>query len=686
MTPVIFQENACVDSTSRCEEEELFSGTNEKILLVLPKLPEHFGIDYSISSCISNKTSIDLLTEEKHFGILICFSEQENVEKGINFRPACVYIPEPMFDKMVFMKIIKLQNSNVNLEQNLYESISSQLMLFDANFENNIREKIPVCVLLVCVVNNLTETSTHGNLFDSLSEKITSFASENIGKLTVEVEKVFKKRKNSGIGFSGEKKRFREIVSKRTSLTNLTNNDHLKNFVEKFNKHLPIVISTKIFKHPGGGEMSLKDFSKVICLYKFYFPATETKLDTLPHFLRIRDNLLDKTDNSGNLVENYEGYLGEVNYFWVNFVSKIPDPAGLLIKAYNDKNINSILTQTVFNSNFDIDWLFCGHKMILAFEIGRTNNPLCPISSITNKFEQVLGKLMPTMFIVLTSLYKSVQTCFLSTYFNDETFWQFVKRRFKFVIYWPNISGEVFVQLFRDLKEAENSTGFKKHLKQLIQNSKPAMLQNLLILLHEDPKMPEIGTKTFNLDSNLEITEFETQVSEIMQCKIEQENVENSIMSYISALLAFSCLIEKDLLSAPDNQLLTTPNTSMTNNSGPTFFEKVSNKGPLNARLNFLDVILSPQQHRILAENRRRVLISGEPGSGKSALLFARAKQAARDDNIDHVIFSIPAGKSEFKIFVDCFINQPGNELLKQKFRFISFEDLANPDIFGKDW
>ena len=670
-------------STSKEARDQLF---DEKALTILPKLPAHFGNQPSISGCLHNKTSIDILTEEKQPGILICFHEQEKSTTEHNFRPACVYIPAPKFDKLFILKIVSRENSVENLKLNLFQSISGQLLVLDKNFENEMNEKFSVCVLFLCVVNKMSndEVATYNEVAGILKEKIASFASENLSNLTLEFENVIKRRKSPGIGFGPQRQKFRDIVCNQTLSSNDFQEKNIEDFIRKFDYQIPIEISSKEFKNPGAGEISLSDFYSVVYLYKIFFPGKDTNLETLPHFLNIRDNLLDKTDSSGNLLENFDGFFGEMNNFWVNFVSNVPKPVGLLIKSFNEKNINSILSQSIFNSKFEVDWLYCGHEMILMFEVGRTKNPTSPISTVFNKLEQVLNKLMPTMGMVLTILYNQLRS--LSATNKNETFSQFAERIFKYVIFFPNMPSDIFVQLFADLNKQPIATADMKQLRRLIRNCGQEKLRNLLFLLHNDPHVPGAGVKTYYLNSEFEIIESEVQVSEIMQFKAEQTNDQNLITDYMSALLAFSCLIEKNLLSSPNYQSSNTSSNETRNSCNLTFFEQASKYGPNNARLKFLDVILSPQQQRILTENRRRVLIAGEPGSGKSALLLARAKKAAQDDNIHHVIFSTPAGKIEFKGFLSCFIKQPGNELLKQKFRFISFEDLASTDYFGKNW
>ena len=661
----------------------------------MPRLPKQFVNDPAVLGCLSNKTSIDLLKEEKQSGVLICNGDnmQQQTSGGESCQRACIFIPSPDFDKIVLMKIVHPQKCLSDMRMTIYKSLASQLHVLDNNLENGLKgEVIPVIILLIIVMKEVakekieSEASSHSNIINWIRKEVLQFAIRHFANISVDLKHVCKNKKTLGIGIIAEKKKFQEILSCGTGLASKYECQILLNFVKRFDREITLEISTKRFKNLGGGDICLSQFHEVIYMFKLYFPGKDSALETLPDFLKIRDNLLDRTDGHGCLRDNYESFIGEIRDFWVNFVAKIPDPIGLLIKSYTDSKINSILDQVTFNCRFEIDWLYCGDELILAFEIGRTNNPTNPLCTIYNKFEQVLNKLMPTMFLVLTVLHKSIQKFSLVTETN-QNFWLFVYKTFKFVLFLPNISSDVFTQIVSDLKNKEKLKKFPilNRLKNVISKAASEKLENLLILTLDDPYTPNCRTKNFKIDQNLNLEESQKTVQDLIKHGHfnRQTNEQNSVIQYISGLLAFSCLIEKDLLPSEKENWARNYVTPV-----PTFYEQKLNAitKTEDSKKELLDVILSPQQHRILQENRRRVLIVGEPGSGKSALLLARAKQAAQDNKIQHILFSTPAGKTEYRELVHSYVNKPGNELLKSKFCFISVEDLADSSKFGKNW
>ena len=664
-------------------------------LTVLPRLPKHFENDPTIFGCLSNKTSIDLLKEEKQFGVLICNAQKQEVIGTESCKRACIFIPSPGFDKIILMKIVHPQSCSNDLATAMSKSLKSQLENLDNNLQiDDSQEKIPVTILVIIVIKEPGKgkrenmMTSYSQMINWVKNEIVEFSETNLANISVDLKHIGKNKKTLGIGCNKEQKIFREIVYGGARLALNNQGQKLKYFIKMYDEEIRLEVSTKKFKNLGGGDICLSQFHEVLYLNKLYFPGKDTTLETLPDFLKIRDNLLDKTDGHGYLKENYEGFVGEIQDFWVNVVSKIPDPIGLLIKSYNDSKINSILDQATFNCRFEIDWLYCG-RTFLAFEIGRTNNPTNPLWTVCNKFEQVLNKLMPTMFLMLTILYQSAMNCSDKSE-TKQDFWKFVIENFKFVIFFPNISVPVLKQIISDMNVTGNlkKAPILRQLKNVIESSGSGKLEKLLLLAFEDPYTPDCAAKTFHFDSNLFLQESQETVQAMMQDKnrhlqTNNQNKQTCLMEYISGLVAFSCLIQKDLLPE-DGENSPQP----AEKCHPTLYEQKVNTVPENYNVNkdFLDVILSPQQHRILQENRRRVLIVGEPGSGKSALLLARAKQAAQDTNIQYILFSTPIGKSEYCEFLHLYVNKKGNEQLKKKFRFVSAEDLADSYKFGSNW
>ena len=88
------------------------------------------------------------------------------------------------------------------------------------------------------------------------------------------------------------------------------------------------------------------------------------------------------------------------------------------------------------------------------------------------------------------------------------------------------------------------------------------------------------------------------------------------------------------------------------------------------------DLILSPQQKRILEEKKRFLVLLGEPGCGKTSLLLARALNAAEDPNVENIFFSIPKTKIPMRRWLEKFISSSSSVNLKKKWKVIEFSQF----------
>ena len=93
--------------------------------------------------------------------------------------------------------------------------------------------------------------------------------------------------------------------------------------------------------------------------------------------------------------------------------------------------------------------------------------------------------------------------------------------------------------------------------------------------------------------------------------------------------------------------------------------------------LEQLKITLSPQQHRILTENKKCLLTKGEPGSGKTVLLLAKAYVAGQDHTISHIYYYAPKVKTALREEVDQFVNFPKyREFFHERFKYLSDHEL----------
>ena len=656
-------------------------------LTIFPHTPSSFSDEPEIMSNLFNKFSIDLLNYEAYSGFLICESDPPNTTSEISkYRQSCLFIPAPNYSRIVLIKSI--HSFRDSLETAIRDPIVSQLNQLNLTFKNERAEKIPIVILIVFIVKKTGKEESEN--CEKIFAQITEFNTKDFEKLDIEFVFLLKnKNTNPGLDLKTEKKKLKQAIL--VPGENLETKKSIFKFLRTHDAEVDLQITTKNFKKIGSAEITLTDFDEVVYMYKLYFPAKDHSLEMLPSMMGLTDTLLYKTGERGELLQNCEGYIGEQKDFWGSYIAKLCNPVGLLIKAYSDVQINTILRRPVFNNHFDIDWIYCGHKVILAIEVGRTNSPDCPIYTIVNKLEQVLCKNLPTMYLALHAIFRSFPENFSRNEHDTSIrFWSFVKKRFRFVIFFPNLSAQAFRQILQTAREPLDNVAKQKavayrNIFGLISTAKENRLSSILFLMHEDLHSTTTP-KTFYVEKDLNVLESRMQITEILQAKVNYRKLRPKYkrLEFVSGIFAFSTLIRKEIFPSTDSADKTLISRDQKYLQDQKRFLKQT-KFQVNES-DFLDVVLSPQQHRILSENKRRVLIAGEPGSGKTALLLARAKISARDPNIEHIMFAIPEEKTEFKKFLLDFVDKPGNEGLKTKFIMVTIEEMSDPSLRRPDW
>ena len=154
-------------------------------------------------------------------------------------------------------------------------------------------------------------------------------------------------------------------------------------------------------------------------------------------------------------------------------------------------------------------------------------------------------------------------------------------------------------------------------------------------------------------------------------------NVENcNRTSNVAALLALSFFVNKKLEIEEFAKLPLTTDEKFLDDQ-----QKFIGKEPESQFLFLqqLNITLSPQQHRILTQNKKLLLLVGEPGAGKTVLLLAKAFVAATDPSIESIFYYAPSVKTALKEDVHKFVQYPEyEELFSEKFKYLSDEELFN--------
>ena len=457
---------------------------------------------------------------------------------------------------------------------------------------------------------------------------------------------------------------------------------------KKYNEEIVIYkLRTQKFCTFGGHKISFQETEDVFQLFDVFFKNRNQKLLFVPDIDLIFDNLLYKTTDDGQLkdISDTGSYQGEVGIFLREFISKLKSPNGLMLKNYSNQHFVTLLSEdSVQPGEFETDWLYIGNEKIIVIEIGlsdtkqQTKNSNC--STISNKITQVLERTIPHFQAILFSLFTASEKQ------KTEKEIDFIMRVFQVVILLPNITFSQFQEAVDKLKTKQGQS----KLFNLLEFNEQFWSTNLFIVLQQDEQSEYI----FRIDKNLALCSIKRRAtSDLLGC-LESTNWANleSKDSMLSKTNSFSDLFSSKSSSQSEifreiSALITLSSLNaielsqdkLSNRDVDERYRKsFKNWKPKQSNLTYTgqDFILSPEQHRILSNaDLSFLLISGEPGSGKTSLLLAKCQMLAEDDDVKIIYFLVNHRKVSFLDFLKRIIDKNGSDLLKNKMIIIAVEE-----------
>ena len=438
-------------------------------------------------------------------------------------------------------------------------------------------------------------------------------------------------------------------------------------------------LRTQKFLCGGGNEISLQQREETFELFDCYFKDRDKKLCFVPDIDLIWDNLLYKTTEDGKLMGLTEtgSYQGEVVTFIRKYVSQLRSVNGIMLKSYSNKHFATILDETSIQpGEFETDWLYLGRDTIVAIEIGlcdtntQSNNP-CN-QTVRNKLIQVLERTVPHFQSILYSLINSIDNE------NKDGAIGVCTKRFQVVVVFPNISFAQFQNALECLKKDTDNGQCK--LFALNNYNETFWHRNLFFALQPGADF------LYKIDQNLTPTPIWQTLSNLLASEtVFQSNCFDDCTSndtasssestrqllefqYVSALITLSSLNFIDFW--PDDP----KDRDLDKKYRKTFCNWKSKQD--NLTYNGTDFILSPEQHRILANDKlAHLLITGEPGSGKTSLLLAKCQMLAEENQVQKILYLVRSTKTSFLKMLHTMIKQHGSELLKQKIEIVAVDD-----------
>ena len=378
------------------------------------------------------------------------------------------------------------------------------------------------------------------------------------------------------------------------------------------------------------------------------------------------------------LTTGVDEYIGEIENFWKEFISLLDNPSGLLLKSYKNQQLNKIL-KVPFQEEFQFDWLYVSHDQLIVFEIGRSKKLDSPASSIQNKLVQVFTNILPKLQFKVWWFLKHLA---IKETMDDTEFESMVKEfldhHVKVFVYLPNISLKSFKKTLPESWEkagiSQSSSLSWNQVRFLVEPSEPCKKLPEFLKLEKTPG-----------GSSLSVTELDSEtLKTFLQCHSKQPSPKSSkdslkfeeYLESIASLCAMGYFLDRGEIANYVQDPLTVDQRFKEDQISFLGKEKLL-KGKNLVQLN---LTLSPQQIQILERNKKLVLLVGEPGTGKTVELQARAFLASQDPEVSYIYFFSPEVKTSLREKVDEFVNFPE---YRENFAAKNYKFLTEEELFG---
>ena len=607
------------------------------VLVVLPSAPKVLQLlNPSINFILGNSKTVRTLIRLNLHGLAVCKRLQvtaapknspgtsvSEVNPEVSSH-GCMFVPAPNFDKVIIVKNVSDLSKDESV-RHVTASTLDQLQCLDH------------------VIQQLKEQSDgHFNEIDVhfiFSFKAKVKKSSEYDKLKSETKTTCKNLwlMFDFVGEKGLERKLSNSVRRKTHQSEMIQKliSHcVKNMDEKF-YHL----NSNPLKLFSSEPVTVGEVDKIVQLFDFYFPDRHKKVQFIPDFNQIEDNMLYAYKADGELGNfcDYSGYLGEVRRFSQKLLTQLGEPKGIFLKSFSSNFLKTLLDLDCFApQQFEIDWLYLGSQHIVAIEVGMSQNSQQPKTAIQNKLKQLLEKTIPQAQMILYSFSKSFQE---NKEQNFEEPIDLIKECLKFVMFLPDVKISTFVRDFEIIcRDLEN---LMKH-----QNKKH--LCTCLFFLVEDDKISS-NLRLVGLSEQFELINCDYMLPQFFNHEIAAEN---RLFKYFCSLLSFSSLKSVNI----DSRALEVDQRFFA--SWKKWFQKRKendSSGELLTRRYEIcsNLILSPQQYRILFDSKKtHLIITGQPGSGKTTLLLAKCEELTYSESLEKIYFIYSEEKILFKKYL----------------------------------
>ena len=644
-------------------------------LIVIPPLPrELVAMNPFVQCTLTHSNVISTLLLMKQTGLVVRINPKHiydiastttATKESNRISQGSLFIPVPNFGQIFVMKTVSDLSGDESVN-NVRDQILNQVISIKQDLNNSGLDSVDLwdIYFIICLTHKNAKDSKHlEGLKASVSKIITdqhSFDQKlQIHLKYINIKNMFKEMKQ--VMKNGSKK--------QVSVASLA-----KYYFDKLNCECLYRPSKNKFKFTTQPSFDIEEIDTVLEIFNFFFPQRHQKLETIPSFNRMTDNMLFSYSTTGETgkFSDYAAYLGEVRLFSENFLDKLENTCGLFIKGFSNHHLSAIAEiENSKPANFEIDWLYLGKDEIVAIEVGLSENRSeAQKTPIKNKIFQCLKNIIPQMQLILFSLWhlyqKKTTLSSEEASFEESNFEDLLQKIFKLVIFLPNIETETLLNQILIIKKqvTEPTAGSSQpdEFVELLKQNHRQVTQCLSFLTSSDAYGRNYSW--IQLEGNWDIKQTKlwlhvTRGNQTIDKLFERVAISDSahhresFVEYISACFCCASLTVLRVISKQTGRIEGTPlQIEELYSASLELFKKRT----IYTRLklpHYLNFILSPQQYRLLSDNsNEHLLITGQPGTGKTTLLVAKCELLGWQDEITAIFYFYTAKRKLFGEFL----------------------------------
>ena len=620
-------------------------------LVLLPRLSDDLqALNPAIQGILGYAKTVNFLTNNNFKGVLVRPQPEtllENASNDLvsshNVSHGCMYIPAPKFDRIVVIKNITdlsridsvTQITNAVQEQMLYLNEVVSVIKRDSNIR---LEEVPVDIYLTSPAKITKCSATFEELVLSVK---SSRRKSPLYQLQIEVASCKDRELKSKLD---------EDLKIRVSKSGLCY--PIIQYFAKFRRLEAYQLKATELKFLNSEPSTLYDVENVTKVFDFFFRDRLKKMYTVPELNQLSDNLLYCTNEKGDLdrLSDYGAYMGEVQLFSKQILATPPKKSGVLLKSFTNRHLESIINPAYIQpQNFEMDWIYLGGDKIVVFEVGLSKNPSESNQLIKNKITQCLTKIIPQMQLIVYSVLRAFQkrnNADLNALEHD------LNKNLKFCIYFPQLSEKALRLKIKQLKNSMTSidqqhpqqTFFTEEFLHISIQQRDNITNKLFFLVTNDITH---SLKLQKIDSNFDLVDSDEPIEGLLESSAISSD--GNLFHYACSLLAIASVNYCDSVYGD----LKTKTALDVDERYLSWFHRWLMRHKAEKRILLPDhfkFVLSPQQHRILREvDKTHLVITGQPGTGKTTLLLAKCQQMASFDKIDKFLFLYDSAKSIYR-------------------------------------